>query len=82
MSVTHRTFAVRSGRDLSRAVREARISSSLTQEQLARQAGLDRTYLAKMETGLTVVLLDRIVRTLRLLGAEVVVTVPVRRDGA
>jgi len=67
---------------LSRAVREARISSSLTQEQLARQAGLDRTYLAKMETGLTVVLLDRIVRTLRLLGAEVVVTVPVRRDGA
>ena len=82
MSVAHRTFAVRNGRDLSRAVREARISSGLTQEQLALQAGLDRTYLAKMETGLTVVLLDRIVRTLRLLGAEVVVTIPVRRDGA
>lgn len=77
-----RTFAVRTGNDLSRAVREARVSAGLTQEQLAQQAGLDRSYLAKMETGLTVVLLDRIVRTLRQLGAEVTVRLPERPDAS
>lgn len=77
-----RTFAVRTGRDLSRAVREARVTAGLTQEQLAQQAGLDRTYLAKMEAGLTVVLLDRIVRTLRHLGAEITVRLPERPDGS
>lgn len=77
-----RTFTVRTGKDLSRAVREARVSAGLTQEQLAQQAGLDRSYLAKMETGLTVVLLDRIVRTLRQLGAEVTVRLPERPDAS
>lgn len=77
-----RTFTVRTGKDLSRAVREARVSAGLTQEQLAQQAGLDRSYLAKMETGLTVVLLDRIVRTLRQLGAEVMVRLPERPDAS
>jgi transcriptional regulator with XRE-family HTH domain len=75
------TYTVRTGRDLSGAVREARIGSGLTQEQLAEMAGLDRSYLAKMESGLSVLLLDRIMRTLRLLGASVVVTFPERTDG-
>ena len=76
-----RTFIVRTGADLGRAVREARLSSSLTQEQLAQQAGIDRSYLAKIESGLSVVLLDRIVRLLRRLGADVVVTIAERQDG-
>lgn len=76
-----RTFTVRTGKDLGGAVREARMARELTQEELAEQAGLRRSYLAKMETGLSVVLLDRALRALRLLGAEVVVTLPERTDG-
>lgn len=76
-----RTFTVRTGKDLGGAVREARLASGMTQEQLAEQTGLERSYLARMEAGLSVVLLDRAMRALRLLGAEVVVTFPERRDG-
>jgi len=76
-----RSFIVRTGKDLGGAVREARLAAGLTQEQLAEQTGLERSYLAKMETGLSVVLLDRAMRALRLLGAEVVVTFPTRGDG-
>jgi HTH-type transcriptional regulator / antitoxin HipB len=76
-----RTFTVRTGKDLGGAVREARLATGLTQEQLAERAGLDRTYLARMESGLTVVLLDRVMRALRQLGAEVSVTFPDRPDG-
>ena len=76
-----RTFTVRTGKDLGGAVREARLASGLTQEQLAEQTGLERSYLAKMEAGLSVILLDRAMRALRLLGAEVVVTFPARAGG-
>ena len=76
-----RTFTVRTGKDLGGAVREARLAAGMTQEQLADQAGLERSYLAKMEAGLSVVLLDRVMRALRQVGAEVVVTFPERSDG-
>jgi HTH-type transcriptional regulator/antitoxin HipB len=76
-----RTFKVRAGKDLGGAVREARLASGMTQEDLAERTGLGRSYLAKMESGLSVVLLDRALRALRLLGAEVVVTFPERSDG-
>ncbi len=76
-----RTFTVRTGKDLGGAVREARLASNMTQEDLAERTGLGRSYLAKMESGLSVVLLDRALRALRQLGAEVVVTFPERSDG-
>jgi len=76
-----RTFTVRTGKDLGGAVREARLASNMTQEDLAERTGLARSYLAKMESGLSVVLLDRALRALRQLGAEVVVTFPERSDG-
>jgi transcriptional regulator with XRE-family HTH domain len=76
-----RSFTVRDGKDLGRAVREARLSAGLTQEELAERAGLERTYLARMESGLSVLLLERALRTLRRLGAEVTVLLPERRDG-
>lgn len=76
-----RTFAVRSGKDLGGAVRQARLAAGLTQDQLAERAGVERTYLARMESGLTVVLLDRVMRALRQLGAEVTVTFPEHHDG-
>jgi transcriptional regulator with XRE-family HTH domain len=72
------TFIVRTGHDLGKAVREARLSAGLTQEQLAVDAGLDRTYLARMESGLSVLLLDRAIRLLRLLGAEISIKMPDR----
>ena len=71
-----RVVQIRSGSDLGVAVREAREAASMTQEALAEFVGLDRSYLAKMETGLSVLLLDRALRVLRRLGAEVTVTLP------
>ena len=69
-----RVVHIRSGSDLGVAVREAREAAAMTQEALAEHVGLDRSYLAKMETGLSVLLLDRALRVLRRLGAEVTVT--------
>ena len=72
----NRTFLVRNGADLGRAVQQARLVVGLTQEALAEQTAIDRTYLARMEAGLSVLLLDRAMRLLRHLGAEVTVTLP------
>jgi HTH-type transcriptional regulator/antitoxin HipB len=69
-----RSFVVRTGKDLGGAARQARLSAGLTQEQVAESVGVDRSYLARIESGLTVVLLDRVMRVLRQLGAEVTVT--------
>lgn len=67
---------VRHPRDLGLAIASARTARGLTQQQLADSLGLDRTYLARMETGLTTALLERLLRALRRLGAEVIVTFP------
>ena len=50
----------------------------LTQSQLADQSGVERTYLAKLEAGLSTLLLDRSLRLLRRLGARLVVELPDR----
>jgi transcriptional regulator with XRE-family HTH domain len=67
---------VRSGKDLGRAVQQARLAAGLTQEELALVTAVDRTYLARLESGLSVLLLDRALRMLRHLGAEVTVSLP------
>lgn len=72
--------AVRSGGDLGLAVAEARRAAGLTQAQLADDVALERTYLARMESGLSVLLLDRALRVLRRLGAEVYVELPTAKD--
>ncbi len=69
-------FVVRTGSDLGRAIREARNTASLTQEQLSKSVGIDRSYLVRMENGISVLLLDRCIRVLRHLGAEIYVEVP------
>ena len=76
------TFFVRRGADLGAAVREARVAAGLTQDELATAVSIDRTYLSRMEAGLSVLLLDRGLRLLRHLGAEVTVTIPEHSDGA
>ncbi len=69
-------YRVRSAADLGRAVKGAREAAGLTQQELADLVAVDRSYLARIETGLSVLLLERMLRMLRRLGAEVSVTVP------
>jgi len=71
-----RQMKVRTGADLGAAVAEARRARSLTQLELADSVNLDRTYLARIEAGISVQMLDRTLRLLRRLGAEVTVTLP------
>jgi transcriptional regulator with XRE-family HTH domain len=67
-------WVVRSGEDLGRAVAEIRVARALSQRALAEEAGLSRTWLAKLETGRSAVVLDHLLRLLRRLGATVTIT--------
>ena len=69
-----RTWTIRSGADLGRALADVRTIRGLTQEILAERSGTPRTYLARIETGMTVAMIDRILRMLRRMGAEVTVS--------
>ena len=70
----NRTLTIRSGEDLVTAVGELRRCSGMTQAELAEQAGLTREYIAKIEAGRSVTLLEHTLRLLRRLGATVTVT--------
>ncbi len=74
--MARRQVAVRSGSDFGVAIAEARQARGLTQQALAAASGVERSYLARMESGLTVLLLDRALRVLRRLGAQVIVELP------
>jgi transcriptional regulator with XRE-family HTH domain len=67
---------IRRSEDLGLAVSEARRALGLTQAQLAERSGIERTYLAKLESGLSTLLLDRTLRLFRRLGARLVVELP------
>ena len=69
-----RQWEVRSGADLGRAIAELRRAHGETQRELASAAGITATYLSKIEGGRTDSLLEKMLRTLRRLGAEVTVT--------
>lgn len=71
-----RTARIRSARDLGAVVAEARQLHGWTQAELAESTTLDRSYLARIEAGASVLLLDRVFRLLRRLGVEVTVTLP------
>ena len=74
--VVSQPFTVRAGGDLGRAINEARRARGLTQTQFAEQMGFDQAYLARLEGGHSVQLLDRAVRALRALGADVWIAIP------
>ncbi len=76
--MAERQWVVRSGADLGRAVAEARGLQGLTQAELADRVGLDRSWLAKLESGRSAVVLDHLLRLLRRLGATITVTLPDR----
>ena len=55
---------------LARNVRRLRISTGLSQEELAARAGLHRTYVSSVERGLRNVSLENIFALARALGCE------------
>lgn len=69
-------WTVRSPADLGRAIAGARSARRLTQQELAEEAAVDRSYLARLEAGATKLALERTLRLLRRLGATVTVTLP------
>lgn len=76
MRTSRHAWTIRSSSDFGRTIADLRAIREVTQAELARQSGLPREYLARLERGLTVTMLDRVLRLLRRLGAEVTVTVP------
>jgi transcriptional regulator with XRE-family HTH domain len=74
MRTTTQSWTIRSGADFGRAIAAIRGRRGLTQETTAELVGVPRTYLTRIETGMTVILIERILRILRRLGAEVTVS--------
>jgi len=68
-----RTWTVRSPEDVGRAVADIRRQRGMTQESLAKEGGLSRSWLAKLETGHTTPVLEHLLRLLRRLGATVTI---------
>ncbi|HEY4378201.1 MAG TPA: helix-turn-helix domain-containing protein [Acidimicrobiales bacterium] len=69
-------WKVQSGADLARAIVDARTELGLTQQELAARAGLERTYVARLEGGATVQQVERALRLLRRMGASVWIEMP------
>ncbi len=69
-----RRYLIRTPEDLGRTLAEARHFRGLTQEQLARKAKVERTYVAKLEAGHTVLQIERLIAMLRELGVELCAT--------
>ncbi len=65
------TWRIRSAADLGRAIAGARRRRGVTQEQLAAELGIKRSYLSALENGEETIALERTLRALRRLGAEV-----------
>lgn len=78
-TVEQRTWSIHSTADFGRAIADIRALHGLTQQELAAQTATPRAYLAKLEAGLTIRMIERVLRLLRRMGAEV--TVSVTRPG-
>lgn len=72
-----RTFVIRTGADLGRTIAEGRYDRGLTQADLAALSQVDRTYLARLESGRTVQQVDRALALLRALDIELTATMAV-----
>jgi transcriptional regulator with XRE-family HTH domain len=76
-----RQWTVRLPGDLGRVIAGARAERGLTQDQLAEETGVDRTYLARLEAGGTTLAVERALRMLRRMGATITVELEVTDDG-
>lgn len=71
---TNKAWTVRRGADFGPALAEVRAQRGLTQAEVAEKATIDRSYLARMESGRSARLLDHYLHVLRTLGADVTIT--------
>lgn len=71
-----RRVEIRRPQDVGLALSEARHVAGLTQVQLSEDCGVERTYLAKLESGVSTLLLSRLLRLLRRLGARLLIEFP------
>ena len=76
-----RTWSVNNPADMGRAIAGVRAERGLTQEELAREVEVDRSYLAKLEAGPSQLVLERSLLALRRMGATITVSVPRSREG-
>lgn len=60
--------------DIGRAIAGVRAERGLTQAQLAEELGIDRAYLARLESGPDQLVLERAILALRRMGATVTVS--------
>jgi transcriptional regulator with XRE-family HTH domain len=71
------SWRIRTPADIGRAIAGARRERGLSQGALADELGFRRSYLSELETGgEATIALERSLRALRRLGAEVTVTLP------
>lgn len=69
-----RNWLVHNPRDIGRAIAGVRAERGLTQVQLAEELGIDRAYLARLESGADQLVLERVLLALRRMGATVTVS--------
>jgi len=68
------SWTIRSAADLGRAIAGVRRRRRLTQQRLADEAGMERSYLARLEAGASTLATERALRLLRRMGATVTVS--------
>lgn len=68
-------WTIRSAGDLGRAIAGVRGRRGLTQQRLAEEAGVERSYLARLEAGASTLAIERALRLLRRMGATVTVSI-------
>jgi transcriptional regulator with XRE-family HTH domain len=71
-----RTWIVRSPADLGRAVAGIRKLTGRSQEDLSAEVGVHRPYLSRIESGDVPMVVERVLRMLRRMGATVTITLP------
>ncbi|MHB8319658.1 MAG: helix-turn-helix transcriptional regulator [Acidimicrobiales bacterium] len=74
---THREWRASNSSELGSALAEVRRTQGATQADIAEQIGVDRTYVARMESGLSTRQMQRIFAILRDAGFELAI---VERD--
>jgi transcriptional regulator with XRE-family HTH domain len=70
------SWIVRAPGDLGRAIAGVRHRRGWTQQRLAEELGVERSYVSQLESGEATLALERSLRALRRLGAEVSISLP------
>lgn len=76
MQTNYPSWTIHNPADIGRALAGVRAERGLTQAELAKQADIDRSYLARLEAGASQLVLERSLRALRRMGATITVSIP------